>query len=436
MRQLIVVILVGFCLPAGAQGKISFRTVDEAFIYADAHSSVFKNATQENILSKYQTLAAKLSTWNLKSDANFSATDNTKLGTTFIPAEIFGGPAGTFQKVTFGQQYVSNLNINPQIDLLNLGAEAKVKTARANEQLIHFSHLISRKSLYENLAAAFLNAVSCERQITVTQNSLLNADTLTNIMKNKLNEGVARSQDVNNAIANSLSVTDKLQQLQVQLLEQYNTIKLLCDIDSDTDLQIQDKGLALVNNDDIPEAYGDLLQNQQQWQKNYQEADLRAVLRSFLPTVTLFSSFALQQNTTKRFFDNSQWFASNYIGLRVTLPLVPDVSKLTAVKNARINIIIAGNNLEHARIQDKINNNQLRLEYQKSLGSYRLALQIEALKKDSYLKNLNIYKEGILSATDLLNSLNDWFTAGINTATQYAACAYAYTNIHISNTLK
>ena len=151
MRQLIVVILVGFCLPAGAQGKISFRTVDEAFIYADAHSSVFKNATQENILSKYQTLAAKLGTWNLKSDANFSATDNTKLGTTFIPAEIFGGPAGTFQKVTFGQQYVSNLNINPQIDLLNLGAAAKVKTARANEQLIHFSHLISRKSLYENL---------------------------------------------------------------------------------------------------------------------------------------------------------------------------------------------------------------------------------------------------------------------------------------------
>ncbi|MFD2146177.1 hypothetical protein [Mucilaginibacter antarcticus] len=114
MRQITAVILMGFCFSPHAQGKIIFRSIEEVLIYADTHSSVFKNATQENILSKYQTLAAKLAVWNLKSDANFSATDNTKLGTTFIPAEIFGGPPGTFQKVTFGQQYVSNLNITPK----------------------------------------------------------------------------------------------------------------------------------------------------------------------------------------------------------------------------------------------------------------------------------------------------------------------------------
>jgi outer membrane protein TolC len=246
MRQIIVIVLVGFCLSAHAQVKIFFRSFNEAMLYADAHSSVFKNATQENILSQYQTLAAKLAAWNLKSDANFSATDNTKLGNTFIPAEIFGGPPGTFQKVIFGQQYVSNLNMTPQIDLLNFGASAKVKTAKANEQLIRFNHLISKKSLYDNLAAAFFNVIAFQRQITVTKGSLLNADTLMEIMKNKLNEGVARSQDVNNAIANSLSTKDKLQQLQVQLQEQYNTIKILCDIDGDTGLEIQYTGTAVI----------------------------------------------------------------------------------------------------------------------------------------------------------------------------------------------
>ncbi|MFD2865517.1 TolC family protein [Mucilaginibacter antarcticus] len=436
MRQITAVILMGFCFSPHAQGKIIFRSIEEVLIYADTHSSVFKNATQENILSKYQTLAAKLAVWNLKSDANFSATDNTKLGTTFIPAEIFGGPPGTFQKVTFGQQYVSNLNITPQIDLLNFGGLAKVKTAEANEQLVHFNHLISKKSLYDNLAAAFYNIIAFNRQIMVTEGSLLIADTLMNIMKSKLNEGVARSQDVNNAIANSLSTTDKLQQLRVQLQEQYSTIKILCEIDGDAELEIQDTD-ATVAQYAIPEkAAGGLLQKQQEWQQRYQEADLAAALKSFLPTVTLFSSFSLQQNTTRRFFDNSQWFASNYIGLRITIPLIPDVNKLIAVKNARNNIIIAENNLQHAKIQDKGNNTQLNLEYQKALASYQLAVQIEALKKDSYFKNLNIYKEGILSATDLLNSLNEWYAASINSAVLYAACGYAKTSINITNTVK
>ena len=423
-------------MSATAQKQLSFGSIDEIFIYADSHSSVFKNANQEGILAKYQTLAAKLSVWNLKSDANFSATDNTKLATTFIPAEIFGGAAGTFQKVTFGQQYVSNLNITPQIDILNVYAMAKVKLSKVNERLTLYNNLITKKNLYESLAGTFCNILSYKWQITITENSSLNADTLTQIMQSKLSEGIARSQDVNNALANKLATKDKLQQLQIQLNEQYNALKILCDIDADVQVNVGDTIYPAKQFDTLLHANGNLEEQQQEWQKRYQEADLTASKKWFLPTVTLFSSFAFQQNTTNRFFDNSQWFSSNYVGIRITLPIVPDVTKWTAVKNARINIIIADNNLQHARLQDKVNNIQLQLDYQKAFNSYRLALQIEALKKDSYRKNLNIYKEGILSATDLLNSLNEWLNDSLNTASQLAACAYAKANININNMVK
>ena len=430
------VILVGFCFSARSQGQISFRTIDEVYIYADAHSSVFKNATQENILSKYQTLAAKMAIWNLKSDVNFSATDNTKLATTFIPAEIFGGPAGTFQKVTFGQPYISNINITPQIDILNLYAIAKVKLSKANEQLTKYNNLLTKKNLYESLAATFCNILSYQWQIIITKNSFLNADTLTQIMQSKLNEGIARSQDVNNATANKLAIEDKLQQLQIQLTGQLNALKSLCDIDTGVAVNIEDHVYAKQPFDHLLQAQGNLDEQKQEWQKRYQQADLNASKKWFLPTVTLFSSFAFQQNTSNRFFDNSPWFASNYVGIRVTFPLVPDVTKWLAVKNARINLIIADDNLQHARLQENVDNAQLQLDYQKADNSYGLALQIEILKKDSYRKNLNIYKEGILSATDLLNSLNEWLNASLNTASQLAAGAYAKAKININNTVK
>src|SRR4051812_41014831 len=125
MKKIMTALLMISSLTAAAQQSLSFQSLNEVFAYADSHSNTFRNATQQTIMAKYQTLAAKLTQWNLKGDANISATDNTKLNTSFIPAEIFGGPAGTFQRVTFGQQYVSNATIAPQIDILNPYVMAK-----------------------------------------------------------------------------------------------------------------------------------------------------------------------------------------------------------------------------------------------------------------------------------------------------------------------
>ena len=261
------VMLICCGLSSSAQKQLSFNSFNEIFSYADGHSGVFKNANQEAILAKYQTLAAKLSIWNLKSDANFSATDNTKLATTFIPAEIFGGQAGTFKKVIFGQQFVTNLNITPQIDILNLYAIAKIRLSKVNEGLTRYNNLITKKNLYENLAGTYFNILSYKWEIAITENSLLNADTLTEIMQNKLSEGVARSQDVNDALANKLATKDKLQQLQIQLDVQYTTLKLLCDIDIDTRINIDGTKYPEQQFDSLLNANGNLEEQQQDLQK-------------------------------------------------------------------------------------------------------------------------------------------------------------------------
>lgn len=435
MRQFLILFLISSSLSAGAQGTLSFRSLNEVFAYADAHSVTFKNATQQVLMSKYQTLAAKLDKWKIKGDANLTSTDNTKLGVTFIPAEIFGGPTGTYRQVTFGQQYVTAANFAPQIDILNPFAMAQVRTARASEQVTHVTNLLNKKSLYESVAGAYYNILSYQWQIKVTKNSLDNADTLTTIMVNKQQEGIARQQDVNNAKANQLSIQDKLQQLEVNLEEQYSSLKLLCDIDPNTPVSIEE-ATSPANFDASLTATGYLTQLQSEWQLKYQEADLRANKRWFMPTVTLFSSLGWQQNTNNHPFDGSRWINSNYVGVKLIIPIFPDVGKVAAVRYDRINVAIARNNFEHAARQDSVNNQQLQLEYQKAFKSARLAGEIAALKEDSYYKNLNIYKEGILSATDLFTAFNDWLNNSLNAASQQANSDYAKSKIMINNIVK
>jgi OMF family outer membrane factor len=435
MRQILTIILVSCCLSAGAQGTLSFGALRDVFAYADAHSVTFKNATQQMLMAKYQTLAARLDKWKLKGDANLTSTDNTKLPVNFIPAEIFGGPSGTYRQVTFGQQYVTGVNFAPQIDILNPFAMAQLRTARASEQVTNATNLLNRKTLYESVAAAYYNILSYQWQIRVTKNSLDNADTLTLIMSNKQQEGIARQQDVNNAKANQLSIQDKLQQLEVNLEQQYNNLKLLCDIDVNTtvtigeaaDLGAFDAGLT---------ATGYLARLQSEWQLKYEEADLRANKRWFLPTITLFSSIGWQQYTNDHPFDNNRWIGSNYIGLKLSLPIFPDVGKVAAVRYDRINVAVAKHNFAHAALQDSLNNKTLQLDYQKAFKSARLAGEIAALKEDSYYKNLNIYKEGILSATDLFTAFNDWLNNSLNAVAQQANSDYAKSKIMINNIVK
>jgi outer membrane protein TolC len=150
----------------------------------------------------------------------------------------------------------------------------------------------------------------------------------------------------------------------------------------------------------------------------------------------MVSNFMVQQNTNNHFFDNQKVYFSNYYGLRLSMPIVPDVNKIANVRNDRINWQIARNNAQHAALQDSINNRQLELEYDKAFTSWQYATQIELLKETNYVRNLNIYQAGILSSFELINSFNEWLNAKLNTENAAAAYQYAKARIIIQNTIQ
>jgi len=433
---IIIILLCAGVINTKAQQALVFTSLDEVYSFAEIHSHTLRNARQQSTLAKYRTQAAKLGLVNLHGRISIALTDNTKLGINYIPAEIFGGPAGTFRPVSFGQQYESNFNIEPQIDLINPYSMAQVRVAKTNEQLTEVNNLLDKKLVFEIISAAYHNIRTSQRQIEVTIMSLANADTLAGILQHRQKEGQVRHQDVNAAKANQLTVKDKLQQLEIQLEQQYNDLKLLCDIDPHTPVTIAGRENSAAAVQLPPRATGHLLQRQREWQTRYQQAQLRADKRWMYPTLNLFSTFSWQESNNINFFGTNDWFSANYIGLKLSIPLLPQVSKIATVKYDRVNLEIARNNWSHSKLQDQINNQQLELDYRKSAKSYEIAVRVEALRKDSYQKNFNIYQEGLISATELINSFNEWLNSSYNTASAAAAAEYAKSKILISNMIK
>jgi len=343
MKTIIIylVCLLGFILSIQAQTEVKFTKLDSLYAYADKNSSVTKTNYQQTLLAKYQKIAALANVVNLRNPITFSLTDNTTLPVSFIPLSVLtNGRQSGFEKITLGQQYVSNFNITPQIDLINPGTWAQVKTANINEELTATNNLLNKKSLHESIAACYFNIISFKEQVDITKKNLLATDTLLLIVSNKFAQGLVRQQDVNDATVNKLVLQDKLNQLKISLEQQYNSLKILCEMPQNTKVTIEDE--LSYNQQFTPDmdASSQLQVRANILQMEYAKADLRTNRLSNLPVLSLLYSNSYYQNSVNQFFDGNPtnpWLNSAYFGAKVTFNL-PDVNHILSSRNAKINI--------------------------------------------------------------------------------------------------
>jgi len=438
MRKFIIISITVllFLEQTKAQDELRFNNLDSLLKYAEKNSVSVKTSEQQVLIAKWQKISAQANLVNFRMQTNFNLTNNIGLPVTFLPGEIFGGEPGSTKEVSTGQQYVGNLNIAPQIDIINPSSWIKLQSANINSELTSVNNLIAKKSLFESISAAYYNIVSLQEQLKLTEKSLEIADTLLLIMQNKYSAGIVRQQDLNDAQINRLTLADKLEQLKLSVEQQYLSLRILCDIPEQTTVIInktfkynQQIALGL-------EAKNQLAYELALLKADLAETDLKNNRLIYLPTVSLMFYDAWQQNSNEKFFDkNSEWINSQYVGLRLTMPF-PDMNKFTQTKISKINKTISLQNSEHTKIQNDNNNTQLVLDYQKAFSLFMTAKQIYELKEQNYQLAVNQFDMDILSSDRLLIAFNDKITSRLNYSSALANLLFSKSKIDINNTVK
>jgi OMF family outer membrane factor len=421
---------------ANAQQIIRFTNPDSVLTFAEQKSIAIKTGGAQLLLAKYQVLYAKINRFNPRASVNYAATDNTQLPVNFFPAEIFDGTPGTFREVQTGKQYVQSIYITPQIDVINPISWAKLKSAKLDEQLTTVNNTLTKKILFESVAASYFNIVSFQQQINITSKTLLNADSILQIFQNKYEQGIIRSQDVNNAKVNQLLIKDRLQQLQNSMEQQYNLLKLLCDEDMTVTFVIEHKETVTSFIQDPVVSANPLYVNQAQMQLQYSISEYQAGKTAYYPVLSLIGNWARQENSNLHFFDNaSRWIPTNYFGLRLSYTF-PDAGRLSQTMAAKTSWKTAEMNLKHKERQQEMDYLQLLLDYKKAKESTMITKEITDLKDDIYRKNLNLFLQDIYPADDLLLSFNDALTASLNYQSAVINLQYQLSKININNKVK
>ncbi len=438
MKNKITIIVIFFLNIqfVNAQNALVFKSIDSLFTYSENNSTAISNGEQKTLLAKWQKISAQANLVNFRMTSNFSLTNNIELPVTYLPAEAFGGAAGTYKEVQMGQQYIGNLSFAPQIDLINPASWAKLKTAVANEQLTEVNNLIAKKMLFESISAAYFNIISLQEQMQITENSLTAADSILLTVQNKFTQGIVRQQDMNDAEINKLTLADKLNQLKTNLQIQYFNLKILCDLPENEEVIISEELNYNQTFETEINVNNQLLYEQSVLRIDSANADLNTNRLMQLPVVSLVYYDAWQQNSNDMFFDkNTDWTNSQYFGLKISVPF-PDVNRYTSSRTAQIKRDITIENSQHSQLQNTLNNKQLILDYQQAISQLSTAQKIYELKKQNYEIAFNQYKMDILPTDKLLTAFNEMLTARMNYSIALANVNFRLSKININNSIQ
>ncbi len=411
---LLLIGLLGLQTPTVAQVQgFQFGALDDLWAYADAHSAIAQGAAVQTELARLQSVAAIANTVNLRGAASLSITDNYALPVNFLPAEIFGGPAGTFRQVTFGQQYVNLASITPQLDIINPSTWARVGSARASAELTEVTNLLNRRTLHENIATAYCNLRSVEAQQKYAHDNIANADTIVAIVTRRYDAGIARRQDLNNALVNRANLFDFAAQLQTRRAQHLLSLQGLLGIQGDgllTAKPLATRKMVL----ESTAATSHLQQRQAMLQVQLQRAELLANRLAFLPTVSVVAGFNWQQNSNEAVLNSADWIGSRFIGLKLSVPLPTETKLWSQAEEFRINLKMKEINASQMALQESIQNKQLDLELERAEQAFATAASVADLKEENYRLNNDNYLEGIISLDQMLTAFTDWLNAGLS----------------------
>ena len=403
---LITIAIVVFSQNTFSQDSKSFSTCKELIGFAKETNVSFLNASLQKNLADLTTKSSYANIINPMVPTSAMAINNIEQQVSFLPGEVFGQPAGSYKQVTMGQQYSFTFNLQPQFDILNLGSIAQVQTARANAQLVDNQNKINELEIYNKINATYFNILSFNAQSEMITEQLTNAEKIHTIIENKFNIGIARKQELNEAEVNLITLSDKLEQLALNIQIQYQNLNLL--LENEVNIELVENLWDYNENAIEPSIKpNNLLTENAILQKDLANKELRVLKFQHAPVVSFISSFNWQNLSNDNFFSSdADWINYGYIGLKIRYDIPTTTQKYANLKSKQIQLEMLKNSEEHIQKEN-----------------------------DTYEKNFNQFEEGILSLDKLLISQNDLIISKLNMIAALANIGFNQTKIEINNEL-
>jgi len=414
MKNSFIIIIVLSFFKLNAQDTF---TLDEAVDYALKNSYATTNAVLDIEAAKkkkWETTTIGLPQVNASVDyQNF-----IKQATSLLPAEIFGGPPGTFAEFSFGTK--QNVDATATLSQLLFDGSYLVglQSAKVFLKISELAKIKTEQAIREAVISAYGNVLLSYESILILENNLSILNKNVHDTQQLFNEGFAEEQDVEQLkitrsnIKNQLNRSSRLQIISKKVL------KLTMGIDIEKPIKLTETLEILVNkNTDLALYDFDLvLDNHIDYKIAQNSVTAKELLMKFekskaLPSLSAFINYGVTANNDEFKFTGSdqKWFGSSLVGVSLNVPIFSSFKRSSRTQQAKIALNQSKTDLTETTQKLKLEVATAKTNYQFAIDNFQTTKENLALAKRIENKEQIKYVEGIGSSFNLSIAQNQLY---------------------------
>ena len=351
---------------------------------------------------------------------NAGVNDFIKIPTSLLPAQIFGGAAGTYIPVQFGTKYNANYGINFQQLLFDGQVFVALKARASSLQWQKKNAALTEEAIKTNIYKIYYQLSASKTQLNILDANIERLSKLAHDAEIMYKNGFAEKLDVD-------KVSVQLNNLQTEKIKANNSVaigfmglKMLMGMPVNDSLAltevIDEKSLdkdILVENDfqyGVRKDFQYLSET-----KKLSEFNVKRYQLGYLPTISFSGSTSKNALRTKfDFFEGGSWFNTTMISLNVNLPLFNGFARDARVKKTKIELKQIENQI--GALKNNIDNEitQAKLNFMSSVATMQFQKKNMQLAETVYQQTKKKFENGTGSNTEISASQADLVTAQNN----------------------
>lgn len=394
-------------------------SVQQAVDYAKKNNMQVKNALLD-VQIQEQTNREVTSAALPQISANGSYTYNAKLPVSLVPAEFFGGQAGTFQKIAFGLKH--NATGGLQLNQLLFDGQVFVGL-QARETVLKFQQKnveVTEEMIKANIYKIYYQLVVSKQQVELLDANIERFEKLLKDTRIIQENGFAEKLDVDKVSVGLTNLqTEKIKALN-QIENGYMGLKLLMGMPVRDELLLTDTLSYDQIKDDVLDPgtfdYAD--------RKEYQYAELGIKLNEFnirryklsrYPTLSLNGYYNKNAQRDKfDLFNKGDWFDISAVTLNLNIPIFTGFSTKSKIQKAKLELQQSVNQRDYLKMSIDNDLQVAKNDFRSAISALDFQKKNMDLAESVYQQTKKKYEAGTGSQTEINTAQTDLKTAQTN----------------------
>ncbi|MFN5023354.1 MAG: TolC family protein [Chitinophagaceae bacterium] len=393
--------------------------LDDCVTYAQKNNVQVKNALlaiDAQVQTNREIGAAAYPTINTST----SVLDYTQIPVSLLPAQIFGGAAGTFIPVQFGTKFNANYGANFSQLLFDGQVFIALQARSTSLEMQRKNAALTEENIKANIYKIYYQLSASKTQLNILDANIERLNKLAHDAEIMYKNGFAEKLDVD-------KVNVQLNNLQTEKLKANNAVAIgYMGLKMLMGMPVKDS-LVLTETINEKDLTGDvLIENQFQYalRKDFQylttlkklsEYNVKRYQLSNLPTVSLSGAYTKNaQRQEFDFFKGGNWFTTSFFNLNVSLPIFNGGGTMAKIRRTKIELQQVTNQM--TAMKNNIDNEitQAKLNYISSVATVQFQKKNMQLAETVYAQTKKKFETGTGSNTEISSSQADLVSAQNN----------------------